>query len=79
MYENVRDHLNGVLYTCLPLVFVLHMYPHIVARKHLGKIVTTAKNTLSNNMIIVFVLFLIPFYLQAVQIHSANGVKLLES
>jgi hypothetical protein len=23
--------------------------------------------------------FLIPFYLQAVQIHSANGVKLLEA
>jgi hypothetical protein len=25
------------------------------------------------------VIFLIPFYLQAVQIHSANGVKLLEA
>jgi hypothetical protein len=24
-------------------------------------------------------IFLIPFYLQAVQIHSANGVKLLEA
>jgi hypothetical protein len=26
-----------------------------------------------------FFFFLIPFYLQAVQIHSANGVKLLEA
>jgi hypothetical protein len=39
----------------------------IVARQRIGKHVLAAK-----------IICLIPFYMQAVQIHSANGVKLLE-
>jgi hypothetical protein len=45
--------------------------PPTVARQRLVKHVPTAPNKEE--------LFLIPFYLQAVQIHSANGIKLLEA
>jgi hypothetical protein len=36
-------------------------------------------NMIRNFCILNFFLFWIPFYLQAVQIHLANGVKLLEA
>jgi hypothetical protein len=48
------------------LVYFISMVPH---KRNNTRVVTT--------MEINF--FLIPFYLQAVQIHSANGVKLLEA
>jgi hypothetical protein len=48
----------------------------------IGLSVPHSKNTLrlryEPNRLTLYI-FLIPFYLQAVQIHSANGVKLLEA
>jgi hypothetical protein len=69
-----RVHTNRVLHKSFPSVCVcMCIHPKVVGQR-LGRNVTVETYTHEKLEI-----FLIPFYLQAVQIHSANGVKLLEA
>jgi hypothetical protein len=58
---------------CERYVFVVNFYVSTAEKEKCGY------SMKESYRITFFFFFLIPFYLQAVQIHSANGVKLLEA
>jgi hypothetical protein len=63
------------IYITYEYVYRSQQYVTVLLRNN----VLLAPVLLRSNVSLLYCFFLSPFYLQAVQIHSANGVKLLEA